>query len=298
MPGPIVVLGSVNMDLVLRCPRLPAAGETLHGHDFRSVPGGKGANQAEAAARLGGAVHFIGCVGDDAFGREARAALQAEGIGTTHLHTVAGHATGIAMIFVDAAGRNCIGLSGGANDALGIAEVDAAAGLIAGAALLVCQLETPLAVVQHAIALARRSGVPVLLNPAPAQALPADLAPQVDWLVPNQPEAALLAGLADSDDAAEAARRLAAAGYRTVIVTVGEQGVSGIDAGRPFAFRAPRVRPVDTTGAGDTFVGALAVAIGEGLALADAVAFAQRAAAISVTREGAMASMPRRDALN
>ena len=297
----IVVLGSVNMDLVLRCERLPAAGETLAGRDFRSVPGGKGANQAVAAARLAGAhergVSFIGCVGDDAFGHSARAALAQEGINVQHLHMLAGEATGVAMIFVDDAGRNCIGLSAGANAALTTAHVDAAEALIATAAMLVCQLESPLPVVQHAITLAHRAGVPVLLNPAPAQALPADLARQVTWLLPNESEAAILAGLAGTAqgaDIAASASRLNQQGFERVIVTLGERGAAVASAIGVQRFAAQPAQAIDTTGAGDTFAAAFAVATSEGKTVVEAIAFAQRAAAISVTRHGAMASMPTR----
>ena len=300
----IVVLGSVNMDLVLRCARLPEPGETLMGQDFRTVPGGKGANQAVAAARLGSAgaapVSIIGCVGDDAFGREARAALVRDGIAIDHLHTLDGVATGVAMIFVDDAGRNCIGLSAGANAALTTAHVDAAGGLIDAASMLVCQLESPLPVVRHAIERAHRAGVPVLLNPAPAQVLPVDLAAMVTWLVPNEIEAAILAGHhADADaDMNLATGQLAALGFAQVIGTLGERGVCLATAAGVQMFDAQSVKAIDTTGAGDTFTGAFAVAIGEGCGAHAAIAFAQRAAALSVTRHGAMASMPTREDLD
>lgn len=291
---PIVVLGSVNADLALRCERLPRPGETVHGHDFQTVPGGKGANQAVAAARLGGRVEFIGCVGDDAFGVTARATLEREGIGTTHLCTRAGVATGIAMILVEHSGQNSIALAAGANAALDIAQVDDAAAAIAGAALLVCQLETPLPAVRHAIGIARRHGVPVLLNPAPAQTLPAGLLAEVDILVPNESEAASLVGADTAPDPVQAAAALHAQGPATVIVTLGGDGLCIADERGTRRRFAPAVQAVDTTGAGDTFIGAFAVALQEGLGTDDAVAFAQRAAAISVTRAGAMASMPTR----
>ena len=296
--GGIVVLGSVNMDLVLHCPRLPAAGETLAGRDFRTAPGGKGANQAVAAARLGGAlavpISFIGCVGDDAFGHTARAALAQEGINVQHLHMLAGEATGVAMIFVDDAGRNFIGLSAGANAALTTAHVDAASALIAQASMLICQLESPLQVVQHAMACAHRAGVPVLLNPAPAQALPAHLAAQVKWLLPNETEAAILAGVPVDTDLADTTAQLAAQGFTDVIVTLGERGAAFASSGHFRAFSAPPARAIDTTGAGDTFAAAFAVATSEGADAVAAIAFAQCAAAISVTRVGAMTSMPTR----
>jgi ribokinase len=300
MSGLVVVLGSVNADLVLRCPALPLPGQTVHGNDFQTLPGGKGANQAVAAARLGADVAFIGCVGDDDFGRTARRVLEAEGVDTRHLHEAVGTATGVAMILVDSAGQNSIALAAGANALLSIAHVNAAAELIAGAALFICQLETPLPVVRHAIALAHAAGVPVLLNPAPAQPLPAELLAQVDVLVPNESEAAALVGwpVGRDFDAAEAATRLRAMGPATVLVTLGADGVHVATASLDRHVPAPAVDAVvDATGAGDTFIGAFAVARSEGADVVAAAAYAQRAAALSVTRAGALGGMPRRQEL-
>jgi ribokinase len=295
----VVVLGSVNADLVLRCSHMPIPGQTVHGRDFQTLPGGKGANQAVAAARLGASVSFIGCVGDDAFGRQARQLLESEGIDTQHLHSVADTPTGVAMILVDDAGQNSIALAAGANAALSIAQVDASRATIQGAGLLICQLECPLPVVQHGIALAHAAGVPVLLNPAPVQPLPAALLAQVDVLVPNESEAAALIGLAAGTafDATAAAARLRALGPRTVIVTLGAHGVELASDGIDAHFDAPRVRAVDTTGAGDTFIGAYAAAWCDGASVSASIDYAQRAAAISVTKAGAIAAMPRRDEL-
>jgi ribokinase len=289
MTGHIVVLGSVNADLVLRCERLPGPGETVHGREFKVLPGGKGANQAVAAARLGAAVSFIGCVGADDHGREARRRLAAEGIELTHLAEVA-QPTGVAMILVDDRGQNSIALSAGANAALGVAQVDAAAALIGSAALLVCQLESPLAAVARAMAIAHAAGVPVLLNPAPAQALPAALLRQVDILVPNESEAAVLLGAALAP--ADAAARLRERGPATVIVTLGADGVQCADEHANLHAPAPRTRAVDTTGAGDTFIGAFAAARCAGAALHAAIAHAQQAAAFSVARPGTIDAMP------
>ena len=293
MSGRVVVLGSVNADLVLRCAALPLPGETVHGRDFRTLPGGKGANQAIAAARLGASVAFIGCVGDDDFGHTASRVLAGEGIDTAHLHVVPGTATVVAMILVDDAGQNSIALAAGANAALTKDHVDAAAALFDGAALFVCQLESPLEVVRHAIGRARAAGVPVLLNPAPAQALPAALMAEVDVLVPNETEAALLVG-ADLDPA-DAATRLRALGPSTVLVTLGADGLQMATPERLERVPAPATGPVvDTTGAGDTFIGAFAAARVEGASVAAAAAFAQKAAALSVTRPGAVGGMPYR----
>ena len=292
----VVVLGSVNTDLVLRCSRMPLPGQTVHGRDFQTLPGGKGANQAVAAARLGASVSFVGCVGDDEFGRNARRILAAEGIDTQHLHSMTGANTGVALILVDDSGQNSIALAAGANAALSVAHVDAARATIQGAGLLICQLECPLPAIQHGVALAHAAGVPVLLNPAPMQAVPAALLAQVDVLIPNETEAAALLDLppAAPFDAAVAAARLRELGPRTVIVTLGANGVQLASDGINLHFEAPQVQAVDTTGAGDTFIGAYAAAWCEGADVNAAIEHAQRAAAISVTRVGALAAIPRR----
>ncbi len=300
MSGRIVVVGSLNMDLTLACPQLPRAGETVIGNNFATAPGGKGANQAVAAARLGAQVSLVGCVGSDAFGGAAYAALRAEGVDITHLSVIAGSSTGIAIVLVEGSGENCIALAPGANAALSIAHIDAAAELIRGAALLICQLESPLPTVRHAIALACSAGVPVLLNPAPAQDLPDELLRQIDVLVPNASEAGLLTGrpVDSAADASRAAARLHASGVSIVLVTLGAAGVLSVDAGGSAHHAAAPAQAIDTTGAGDTFVGAFAVASIEGQSLRASIAFAQRAAAFSVSRRGAQASMPRRSELS
>ena len=291
--APIVVLGSVNLDMVLRCAKLPQPGETVQGHALDQHPGGKGANQAVAARRLGAAVQFIGCVGDDEGGRSALAALADEGIGTTGVRRVNGP-TGLALVLVEDAGQNCIALHPGANAQLDCAQVESQAATIRAARALVCQLETPQEATWHAVAIARAAGVRVLLNPAPAQALDAARLAEVDVLVPNESEALGLARLAGHApaDAREAALQLRAAGVGTVVVTMGEQGVLVADAAGLRSFAAPRVQACDTSGAGDTFLGALAVALASGAALDEAVGWAQAAAALSVTRRGTMDAMP------
>ena len=297
----IVVVGSANMDMVLRVQQLPRPGETVSGHGFETMPGGKGANQAVAAARLGAEVHFVGCVGSDVFGAQMRGTLQAEGVNVDHLATVSGP-SGVAIVLVDDAnGQNSIAIEAGANAALSAAHIDAAAATIAAASMLVCQLESPLPAVQRAIAVAHAAGVPVLLNPAPVQPLPPQLLQQVSLLVPNESEAAALAGQAPGEpvDEVRAAERLRRLGAATVIVTLGERGVHVSTPGGAVRHDAqPAARVVDTTGAGDTFIGALAAArCRDGLPLHDAVAFAQRAAAFSVSRRGAMSAMPHREEL-
>lgn len=295
----IVVVGSVNTDLVIRVPRLPAPGETIAGSDFRVLPGGKGANQAVAAARQRADVHFVGAVGDDDFGARQRLSLAQEGIDLTHLATVGGAATGVAMIAVDAQGQNAIVLSEGANGAVSLQQIEAAATLIGSADLLLCQLETPLPAVAHAIEIANAHGVITMLNPAPARPLSPALLSRLSYLLPNETEAGLLTGVpvGDLQCTLRAAQQLRAAGARQVLVTLGAQGVLvPLDGG--FSLEpAITVPVVDTTGAGDTFVGCFAVAIAEGRDLVEAVREAQRAAAFKVMRMGAQAAIPRRDEL-
>ena len=296
-PPRLAVVGSVNIDLVTRAPRLPVPGETLLGTDFHTVHGGKGANQAVAAARLGASVAMIGCVGDDASGARLHDALAAEGIDVTHLDRIGGTATGVATITVGEGGANSIVVVPGANAHLDADRIDAAREAIAGAAMLVSQLEVPVATVARAIACASAHHTPVLLNPAPAQPLFDALLARVDYLVVNETEAESLTGIAVADDASavRAADALCAKGVGNVLVTLGARGVcwrGGAGNGR---LRAMSVVAVDTTAAGDTFVGGFAAARAGGASMNDAIGFGQRAAAISVTRYGAQTSIPTRD---
>jgi ribokinase len=292
----IVIIGSINMDLVLRVPRMPLPGETITGGQFRTIPGGKGANQAVACARLcaeGTKVAMVACLGDDAFGQQLRNALRTDGVDDRHITTLADTASGIASILVDDNGQNSIVLAGGANHALSPAHIDAAHDLIAQAQIVVLQLETPLATVQHAIALSRSLGKTVVLNPAPAQALPASLLTQVDYLVPNEIEAAMLAG-----DASEQLETLVASlrtkGSSNVLVTLGEKGVYAALDGSSQQFPAQVTKAVDTTAAGDTFIGGFVAALADGCSEVEAIAYGQRAAALSVARAGAQTSIPYR----
>lgn len=301
----IVIIGSINMDLVLRMPRMPHPGETLSGGRFQTISGGKGANQAVACARLSAdsvKVAMIACLGDDAFGVELRAALRNDGIDDSHVSTIEGEASGVASILVDASGQNSIVLAAGANDALSPAHIDAARSLIEQARIVVLQLETPLATVRHAIRLAHELGKIVVLNPAPAQALPADLLAQVAYLIPNEIEAAMLAGLSaaslDNDAAIEAAvAKLRTNGSANVLVTLGEKGVYAALSSGSVHFAAQPTKAVDTTAAGDTFIGGFVAALAEDRSEADAIAFGQRAAALSVARIGAQTSIPYRHEL-
>lgn len=293
----IVVAGSINMDLVVRTARLPEAGETVPGRSFATIPGGKGANQAVAAARLGARTAMIGCVGDDAFGRELRRVLVADGIDCSAVREVPGTPTGVALIEVDDAGRNHIVVVPGGNGCLEAADVQAHEDLLVAAQAVVLQLEVPLATVIWTAARARALGKLVVLNPAPAQPLPAELLASVDYLVPNELEAAALTGArVDSPAAAaQAAQRLRDLGSRNVIITLGAAGVLSATADQVRHHPARPVQAVDSTAAGDTFIGGLCAALVEGRPLERAIAFAQAAAAISVTRLGAQTSIPRRE---
>lgn len=285
----VAVLGSANMDLVAYAKVAPRLGETVTGESFRTVPGGKGANQAIAAARAGGAVTMIGAVGDDDFGVRLRAALDGSGVDTCRLRTVPGP-SGIAQITVDGAGHNAIVVVPGANGTVtALTPEDEAAIGAAGALLL--QLELPLPGVLAGARAARERGVRTVLTPAPAQPLPGELLALTDLLVPNEHEAAALSG---EGDPRSAARALLDA-VPEVVVTLGAAGCLHAVRGREvLAVPALEAKAVDTTAAGDTFVGALAVALGEGRPAREALHWATAASALSVEREGASSSMPLR----
>ncbi|MHC8343459.1 ribokinase [Pseudomonas sp. RT6P73] len=294
MPAKVVVIGSLNMDLVTRAPRLPRGGETLIGESFATVSGGKGANQAVAAARLGAQVSMVGCVGSDAYGEELRGALLAEQIDCQAVSTVKG-SSGVALIVVDDNSQNAIVIVAGANGALTPQVIDQFDAVLQAADVIICQLEVPDATVGHALKRGRELGKIVILNPAPAsRPLPADWYASIDYLIPNESEASALSGLpVDSLETAEtAATRLIALGAGKVIITLGAQG-SMFANGTGFEhFPAPKVKAVDTTAAGDTFVGGFAAALASGKTEAEAIRFGQVAAALSVTRAGAQPSIP------
>ena len=279
----VVVLGSVNMDLVTTVDHLPSAGQTLLGNSFQTLPGGKGANQAIAAARAGGNVTFIGAVGTDAFGTSLQEGLVAAGVSVEHLRRAAGP-SGIAAITVDATAENCIVVVPGANGTVvGLTDADREA--IESASMLVCQLEIPLPVIVTAAGIAAAAGVPVLLNPSPVRELPGELLAAVAVLVVNEGEAKAL-----GTDVLAAVPHL--------ITTLGSRGARYRGADQEFDVAAPRVEPVDTTGAGDAFTGALAVAWAGGAAPRNAIERACVAGALATTRKGASDSAPGASAID
>ncbi len=293
----ILVVGSLNADLVQRVPRLPAPGETLSAKSLQIFSGGKGANQACAAALLGGNAAIAGLLGDDSFAGQILHDLKQAGVDTSMISR-SHNPTGAATILVLPNGDNCIVLSPGANADLSAEFAAEAAGQLEAGDLLLCQLEVPLTSVEAALHTAFSKGVTTILDPAPAVALHSGLLKQVSILTPNQVEAAFLLGsdrkISTIADALEAARALQKLGTSTVIVKMGELGCAVVENGKCYAVPAIPTEAVDTTAAGDTFNGALATARSENLPLKTAVEFACLAAAISVTRHGAIASMPNR----
>ncbi len=301
----IVVVGSLNMDLVMRIPRIPKPGETLSGGAFSTFPGGKGANQAVAAARLGARVTMIGRVGADAFGYELISRLQKETIDIRYVGLDEHTSTGVALIEVDENGQNSIAVALGANYTLTAADVERILKEVDTFDLLVMPLEIPLEAIYAAARAAKKRGAHVILNPAPAQILNKDLLEQIDVLIPNEHEAAYMAGIpVDQDNFCQAATAaLLEKGVGSVILTLGGRGAcilerSNRPAQVPRFIPAYAVQAVDTTAAGDCFVGAIAVGLAEGKSLIEAAGFACAAAAISVTRNGAQPSMPTRAETN
>jgi len=292
----ISVVGSANTDLFVRVPTLPRPGETVSGGTFFTARGGKGANQAVAAARAGGSVALIACLGDDALGDETLAALTAEGIAVHAVHRVPDTPSGVALILVDERGENSIAVAPGANALLTPAQVVPSVERLSPMDVLVAQLETPLETVLAAARTANRVGARVILNPAPARTLPDELLRLVSVLTPNETEAARLAGTSlDKEHALEdAATALLQRGVGAVAITLGADGVYVATTGRRELISGHRVETRDTTGAGDVFTGALAVALAEEMPLGEAVRFANAAAALSVTRDGAQPAAPRR----
>jgi len=295
MTQTLVVVGSLNMDLVVRAPRHPRPGETLIGSQFQTFPGGKGANQAVAAARLGATVRLIGRVGKDAFGDALLQTVRQDGVDTSFIYRDPQAASGVALITLDEAGQNTIVVASGANMRLSPRDIQQAEVAFEGANLLLMQLECPLEAVEAAADLAQQRGIPVVLNPAPARPLPASLLAKVDYLLPNQSELQLLAE--GEVNVSAAAACLLKNGVRNLVVTLGEEGALLVTANTEQKFDAYKVPVVDTVAAGDAFTAAFCVALMEGKSLPEAVQWGNAAGAIAVTRPGAQPSMPKREEL-
>lgn len=290
----VVVVGSINVDMVARSERLPGPGETVVGGQFIQAGGGKGANQAVAAHRLGADVRFVGRIGSDGPGEFARASFRSEGLDTTWISVDARSATGVALIMVDASGQNMIAVASGANLKLTPDQVRAAASAFDGAAVLLVQLEIPIETAMASLELARARGLTTILNPAPARPVPDRLLRLANWITPNEVEAAALSGdvIRDPDDARRAARALLARGPANVVITLGSRGaVWATSAGIEMIDAFP-VDAVDTTAAGDAFSGALAVSLARGLAPHDALRYASATGALATTRVGAQPALP------
>jgi len=295
--GKIVVIGSSNMDMVVKTDHIPAPGETVLCGSFLMNPGGKGANQAVAVARLGGDSLFICKVGDDVFGRQFTYLFNDEQIDTSFVIPDESLPSGVALITVDESGENSIVVASGANANLFVQDIEPALKEIAQASILLLQLEIPMETVHYAIRYASSQGVKVILNPAPARALPAGLLAQVDILTPNKTEAAMISGVqvSDIESAINAGKIIREMGVKNVVITMGSQGAVVCQQSGCRVLPAPEMKAIDTTAAGDTFNGALAVALSENKPLEAAVAYACEAAAISVTRFGAQSSIPHRN---
>lgn len=292
----VLVIGSSNTDLVAQTPRLPQPGETLLGGSFFMAPGGKGANQAVAAARAGANVTFLARVGQDDFGEQALNGLKAENIDTSHILTDPDLPSGVALILVDEKGENSIVVASGANAALSPVQLDAAENAFQNADICLLQLETPIETVLHATLLAEQFNVPVILNPAPATALPAEIWSKLYLITPNETETQTLTGILPdtAENAREAAHIFFHRGVKNVIITMGAKGAYVFTPAHSELISTPSVSAVDTTAAGDTFNGALAYALTDRRSLVDATQFACVAGALSVTKTGAQPAIPSR----
>jgi ribokinase len=294
MTAKIVIVGSFNTDLTSYMERMPRPGETVHGRKFVTGPGGKGSNQAVAAARLGAEVTFVGRIGQDVFAPLALNIWKQEGINTDYVVQDPEHATGVAPIFVDDTGENSIVVVLGANLAISKADVDAAVDVIAEADVLLTQLEINYDAVGYALKIAKEKGVSTILNPAPAGHLPADVVALADYITPNETELEVLSNQPGVSPE-KAARSLLTSPEQTVVMTLGAKGAQYVRQNRSEVVPSFSVNVVDTTGAGDAFNGGLAVALAEGKSLEEAVAFANATAALCVTKPGTAPSMPQRE---
>ncbi len=296
MTAHLCVVGSLNMDLVAQVERMPKPGETILSRIFQMIPGGKGANQALAAARLRAHVSLVGRVGDDAFAALLLKNLDSDGVDRTRVVRDKEASTGVALIIVDIAGQNSIIVTPGANMCLSPADIEASEMFISKADALLLQLEIPLETVARAAGIAHAHHIPVILNPAPARPLPVDILSSVDILIPNESEATTLTNMPvrDIDEAEAAGKKLQTCGLRNVIITLGKQGALLINSKKVEHFPAFDVTPVDTTAAGDAFVAAFAVALAEGKAMDQAITWGNAAGALVITKIGAQPSLPTR----
>lgn len=296
----IVVVGSSNTDMVVKSSKIPIPGETVLGGDFIMNPGGKGANQAVAAAKLGGDVSFVAQVGNDIFGENAIKGFDQNGINTSLVRVDKESPSGVALIMVDNAGENCISVALGANATMDNSIIDAAKSAIKEASYVLVQLEIPIDVVRYLVKTARELETKIVLNPAPAQELSDELVSNLHIITPNETEAEILTGIKveDIDSAKEAAKVLRKKGVDTVIITLGSKGAYVLSKNLDELIPSIEVKAVDTTAAGDTFNGALVVGLAEKMTLKEAILFANKAAALSVTKMGAQASVPFRKDIN
>ncbi len=296
----IVVVGSCNTDMVIKADRLPIPGETILGGTFFMNPGGKGANQAVAASRMGGKVSFISKTGNDVFGKQSVMLYNSENINTDFVFSDPGLPSGVALITVDANGENCIVVASGANATLSPADINKASGEIETADLVLMQLEIPIDTVEYVADIANKKGIKVILNPAPARSLSDKLLKCLYIIIPNKSEAEILSGIkvTDYETARQAADLISARGVDNVVITLGSQGAL-IKEGKEYHFvEAYKVETLDTTAAGDSFCGSVCVGLSEGRSILDSVKLAARAAALTVTRMGAQSSIPYRSELS
>jgi ribokinase len=295
----IVVFGSINMDLVARTPRLPAPGETLTGHSFQTFPGGKGANQAVACSRLGAKTYMIGRVGSDVFGGTLKAELEAAGVDHTNVEVDAQVSSGVALIAVEESAENMIIVVPGANGQVKENDLPRLESALERSKILLLQLEIPIEMVISAARIAKEKGVKVILDPAPAKALPEEIYSLIDIITPNESEAASLVGfpVENQEDASRAVRELEERGVGQAIIKMGSKGAFTIIDGNEKFFEAFPVTAVDTVAAGDAFNGALAVALSEGKPIQEAIQWGMAGGALSVTKEGAQPAMPERNEL-
>jgi ribokinase len=296
----IVVVGSCNTDMVIKADRLPVPGETILGGTFFMNPGGKGANQAVAASRMGGNVTLISKTGNDVFGKQSVMLYTAENIKTDFIYSDPKHPSGVALITVDSQGENCIVVASGANAYLNPSDIDKASDEIENSDLVLMQLEIPIETVEYVAEMASKKGIKVILNPAPARALSDNLLKHLYIIIPNKSEAEILSGIkvSDIESAKQAADIISAKGVDIVVITLGSQGALIKEYNEYLFVEAFKVDALDTTAAGDTFCGAFCVGLSEGRSIPEAVKLAARAAAITVTRMGAQASIPYRSELS